>query len=804
MNHNTAKACLTRYLCIAASVAFFCLVACGDDSGNSVSDELPESVEQFSDIKNIECNADRECAQIYIEEHDDYVQCIDSKWETVIASKPNEACADAKSSSSKGKSSSSEQKQLSSSAKSSSSSVKSSSSGKANLSFDTAIDPSTVVKGTMTDVRDGKTYKTVTIGKHTWMAENLNYDYNEGTAKSSCYKDNADSCAKYGRRYTWAAAMDSAAKFSESGIGCGYCKFCNPGEIIRGVCPSGWHLSTEDEWFELADNVGGFSDSAGKMLKATSGWKERTLSSGNGIDAFGFSVKPEGDESSYAYFWTAHEQGYDNATGSPYAWAISFSNYKDRLENVRSEKSHFFFIRCVKDLPVSRDSSRVSFNDKSEYNAEKNTLTDFRDNQTYRTVKIGNQIWMAENLNFDDGSNHCSCYGGKDENCAKYGHLYSWSAAVDSSALFSEACEGCGYNFVLGQKGAIRGVCPRNWHLPSVSEWNILFDYFGGISEADRILKTTEGWGALGYVSSGNGRDSVGFSVLPAGHIRSRSENIENSAFFWSSNDFDSYRAYAWFLNSEGKSAWVDNEKFVYNSVRCLKDDDGVMLSSSSAKSSSSSVALVDPSSVVKGTMTDERDGNIYKTVTIGSQTWMAENLNYDYGLSSPRSLCFNDNADSCEVYGRLYTWAAAMDASAIFSEAGTGCAFDTLCSPIGRVRGVCPEGWHLPSINEWQTLISAVGGNRIAGAKLKTSDGWWNHESGDGEDDYGFSAMPSGYYDGSFSLRTSEEVFFWSSDEYSRGGAFYVGIITYYNSVRQGARDKRDAFSVRCIKDSD
>lgn len=82
--------------------------ACGDDSGSSANDELPESVELFVDMKNIECNADRECAQVYIEEHDDYVQCIDSKWKTVIASKPNEACAEAKSSSSKGKSSSSE------------------------------------------------------------------------------------------------------------------------------------------------------------------------------------------------------------------------------------------------------------------------------------------------------------------------------------------------------------------------------------------------------------------------------------------------------------------------------------------------------------------------------------------------------------------------------------------------------------------------------------------------------------------------------------------------------------------------
>ena len=135
------------------------------------------------------------------------------------SSSASEDCED--SSCSKVKSSSSSRKKgeagtesgTSSSAKSSSSSVASSSSVPEGY-----VDPSTVVKGTMTDERDGKTYKTVTIGSQTWMAENLNYE----TTDSYCYNDIASNCTKFGRLYIWAAAMDSVGTWSANGKDCGF------------------------------------------------------------------------------------------------------------------------------------------------------------------------------------------------------------------------------------------------------------------------------------------------------------------------------------------------------------------------------------------------------------------------------------------------------------------------------------------------------------------------------------------------------------------------------------------------------
>ena len=131
----------------------------------------------------------------------------------------------------------------------------------------------------------------------------------------------------------------------------------------------------------------------------------------------------------------------------------------------------------------------------------------------------------------------------------------------------------------------------------------------------------------------------------------------------------------------------------------------------------SSSSGEIDVNDVVTGTFTDPRDGQTYRTVKIGNQTWMAENLNYRYlgptdDLDSS-SFCYDDDPANCETYGRLYLWSAAMDSAGIIEgNTANGCGYNSECSPSGNVRGVCPQGWHLPSnCDEFETLFEAVGG---------------------------------------------------------------------------------------------
>jgi uncharacterized protein (TIGR02145 family) len=170
-------------------------------------------------------------------------------------------------------------------------------------------------------------------------------------------------------------------------------------------------------------------------------------------------------------------------------------------------------------------------------------------------------------------------------------------------------------------------------------------------------------------------------------------------------------------------------------------------------------------------TFSDSRDKKVYKKVKIGKQTWMAENLNY----AANSSVCYENNADYCAKYGRLYNWATAKTA--------------------------CPAGWHLPSDDEWTTLTDFVGGEDIAGKKLKSSASW--NENGNGTNEYLFSALPggSGFSGGDFG-NAGDDGGWWSATEYDAENAW--GRLMYYDSelVNRDNRNKTRLFSVRCLQD--
>ncbi len=485
---------------------------------------------------------------------------------------------------------------------------------------------------------------------------------------------------------------------------------------------------------------------------------------------------------------------------------------------------------------------------ETEDNCEYGTLTDDRDGQTYKTVKIGEQWWMAENLNYryiqqtynggvKDSSSYC--YSDDPANCAKYGRLYLWSAAMDSAGIIpGNSANGCGYekDCNLGNV-KVRGVCPEGWHLPDTTEWNALFNAVGGKETAGIMLKSTEGWKDKNDGTSGNGSDNFGFSALPAGYREALPADYRDgrgvfyyeglSAFFWSFTEYNSNYAYHMYLDRSYDNAGLDNSYKSYGfSVRCLKDyESGSEKKSSNGKSSSSDEKNSSSSSVVPtvslaspcktatednceyGTLTDDRDGQTYKTVKIGEQWWMAENLNYRYiqqtAEEDSSSFCYNDDPANCAKYGRLYLWSAAMDSAGIIpGNSANGCGYEKDCN-LGnvKVRGVCPEGWHLPDTTEWNALFDAVGGGETAGKMLKSTEGW--EDNGDGSDSYSFSALPAGYRDDNGDFRyEGSHAYFWSSTEDGSYYAYYVSL--YYDDVNAYLYSyyKYYGYSVRCLRD--
>ena len=103
-------------------------------------------------------------------------------------------------------------------------------------------------------------------------------------------------------------------------------------------------------------------------------------------------------------------------------------------------------------------------------------------------------------------------------------------------------------------------------------------------------------------------------------------------------------------------------------------------------------------------TLKDLRDNQVYKTTTIGTQIWMAQNLNFN----TADGFCYYETPENCKIYGSLYIWSAAMDSAGVFSNNSKKCGYGKLCSAKEPIRGICPKGWHLPSKAEFNILIEA------------------------------------------------------------------------------------------------
>jgi uncharacterized protein (TIGR02145 family) len=376
--------------------------------------------------------------------------------------------------------------------------------------------------------------------------------------------------------------------------------------------------------------------------------------------------------------------------------------------------------------------------------AQKSDFKDPRDGKVYKTVQIGNQLWMAENLNYDAGLGSW-IYDNDPSNANTYGRLYSYKIS--------------------------KKVCPTEWHLPNYTEMASLIGYLGGPASAGGKMKETD---TIYWKYPNTGATNIsGFSALPGGAL---TENVfankREVTGFWYNEINDVGSAIIIFVDSAYiEVADPEKSSSLGLSVRCINDK----------TMEDKTVKEVKASNHDSDSFTDKRDGKVYRTIKIGNQTWMAENLKFN----DPESRVYANNPFFAETYGRLYSWETA--------------------------KKVCPAGWHLPSLLEWSELIVYLGEEKAAGKMKEAGTLHWLTPNKDATNQSGFTALPGGcdYGPNTFSDHEGRIAFFWTSEDLTshsssseaQYSAFSINL-KYDNEEIDTFQLKESGLSVRCIKD--
>lgn len=199
-----------------------------------------------------------------------------------------------------------------------------------------------------------------------------------------------------------------------------------------------------------------------------------------------------------------------------------------------------------------------------------------------------------------------------------------------------------------------------------------------------------------------------------------------------------------------------------------------------------------------------DHEGNVYSTVKIGRQCWMAENMrcttsptgktwlkNPSFSISNPLFAAYYA-VPVIQRYGLLYNWAAAMD------------TYDNQHKAKGGLnhRGICPLGWHLPDISEWETLFAYLGGTGIAGEKMKAMSQLWEPYTANLRDVGGFNATPAGSYTEDGYRYSTQQALFWSATPFNKIESWCAIIYDFKTEIYNYLDYKCYGHSVRCVKD--
>jgi len=599
-----------------------------------------------------------------------------------------------------------------------------------------------------TDARDGKAYKTVTIGEQVWMAENLAYLPSVvGPATGS--EDDGHETDPYYYVYTYDGTDIDEAKATNNYQTYGVL-YNWPASLT--ACPEGWHLPSHDEWTTLTDYLG---DNAGGKLKEA-GFSHWDSPNTGATNESGFTALPGGFRrpdgayvqiGSVCFFWSSTE----NDTNT--AWDRSLGSDNSGTGGwLPSNKAMGWSVRCIR-------------------------------NNNVLTVTTG-QV-----LNITTTTATCAGNVTGDGGAAVTARGLCWSTSENPTTENSKTTDGTGVGTYTSN---ITDLSPNTTYYVRAYATNSLGTAYG--EQRTFTTKQTTPSVTTGYVTdlttikaycSGNVTSEGGSSVTARGVCWNTSENPTTSNFKTtdgtgvgtytstitglSPNSTYYVRAYA--TNSEG-TAYGEQKTF-----STLRD-----------------------TPIEYGSLTDSRNNKVYKTVTIGDQVWMAENLAYLPSVVGPATESHTDPyyyvydydgtdldaataTENYQTYGALYNWPAAMVA--------------------------CPEGWHLPSDDEWTELLNYLGGEEVASDKMReVGSSHWPYIAEFSNNDLatngsGFTALPGGnrsvLFDGSF-LDLGKYAQFWTSTVAPGSWPWYVRL-SNSDIYRNHYSGNYAGFSVRCVR---
>ena len=424
----------------------------------------------------------------------------------------------------------------------------------------------------------------------------------------------------------------------------------------------------------------------------------------------------------------------------------------------------FVFTGCIGD---SDDEKGIKVGSGGEKNLYEKVLikdgyfTDSRDNNKYKIAKIGDHYWFAENLRYADSSEmtnlkgNIRCLDNKPKNCEKFGPLYTWTGAMDLEDSYTEKEAG------TLKAAQFQGACPNGWTIPSVKQWKDFLDEVGilnGDEGNGTSLKSISTWDKVDSVPGGMNR--FGFDMLAGGRANNDG-NFQSGgkyAYVWAADEVDegTAKGFSFHYDKEG----VDGGEYYKDhgmSVRCILADEATLTVEGDLDSSYIAELPFDYGSV-------KVDGKSYKTIKIGSNTWMAENLNY----KTENSWCYNNDDSSCKKFGRLYDWETALT--------------------------ICPEGWKLPSRSDFNVLIANHKDPRF----IRSTEEWKND---DGLNFWGFNLLPAGGFKAGDFFDAKVSAYLWSSDAFADSES-YALFVNYYGDSSVKSYSRKAGYSVRCIKE--